>query len=107
MSRSLDIQAIVSLSCVCLCNQFIWMSVVAFRGVMARKCILGLRSWKCLKTKSKFESKHADKYLKGCKPIQIGLIGVFTVERLNLPKYVYGFTESIFRALLTVMKNEG
>jgi len=58
-----------------------------------------------VKTKSNFESKYASKYRKGCKPIQIGLIGVFTIKQLSSPKYIYGLTKGIFRALLTIMKN--
>jgi len=85
----------------------IWMSVLAFGGILAQNNMVGVRSWKSLKTKSKLESKYVNKFRKGCKPVYIGLIGVFAIKRLTLPKYIYGLTRSIFRALLAIKRNKG
>jgi len=104
-SHLIDTQTFIALVIIFVVTQSVWMSVLIFGGTLANKGVLGLRSWRLLKTKNSKEAKYIAKYRKGCSPLKIGLLGVFTIKRLTFPKYVYGLTRSIFRALLTFKKN--
>jgi len=105
-SHLLDSQALIPLVFIFLMSQLIWMSVLIFGGTLANKGVMVLGSWRFLKTKNSTEAKYIAKYRKGCNPLKIGLLGVFTIKRLTFPKYVYGLTRGIFRALLTFQRKK-
>jgi len=57
-------------------------------------------SWKCIKSRSTFESKFMTKFRKSCRRIVIGWDGYYQIEKLSTGKYINGFATSTFRILL-------
>lgn len=84
--------------------QLFWGTVIevsSWAQVMAKKTIA---SWKFVKFKGKDERKFLAKFRKASKPISVGVMGVFEIKRLTVPKFFRGIIKGTFRALLTIGK---
>jgi hypothetical protein len=79
-----------------------WCVILEISGRFYVNSITLIKSWKMLEFKSKGEAKFMSKFIKGCRPLSIGLQGYMKVERLSVLKFMKGIVGGTFRALLTL-----
>jgi hypothetical protein len=77
-----------------------WCVILEISGRFYVNSITLLKRWKMLEFKSKGEAKFMS-FIKGCRPLSIGLQLYMKVKRLSVPK-LQGIVGGTFRALLSL-----
>jgi len=85
-------------------TQQVWVFVLLAAGKATDKSGQAIKSWKCIKGANRLEGKYINRFRKSCKPIPVGIVGVFTIKKLSCLKYIYGLSKSIFRVLVAFGK---
>jgi len=98
-----SIESVLIILMITIGVQVFWVCVLSLGGNTTQQFGKVVASWKySLRTGSKRESTFMKKFRKSCRPIVIGLEGYIKLRRISACKYLYGYSRSTFRILLTI-----
>jgi len=97
-----SIESVVIIVVIWISVQAFWVFTLGLGGKTTQQFGKVVASWKYLRTSSKEESSFMKKFRKSCRPIVIGLEGYIKLRRISACKYLYGYSRSTLRILLTI-----
>jgi len=100
--NDVSVESIIIIVFISIAVQVFWVFMLSLGGNTTQQFGKVVASWKYLRIGSKEESTFMKKFRKSCRPIVIGLKGYIKLRRISACKYLYGYSRSTFRMMLTI-----